>query len=164
MWTKLKPIYATGVLTAVIVSSFLTTGCWVLRSWKDYMPISEIGLNKDVRSYRGYFYPRFSGEHALSLRITKKTKGDVFVGLRLKGEIRLYHDGKETIIPFDKKLDQVTLPPTPFDVYIKTFQVRSIKCSDNDFGRFDVTIEGDIGEFLEKEPQSCLSISFCDSE
>ena len=165
MWSKMISSCIRGLLSVIIVFSFLsTTGCWILRSWKDYMPICKIGLDKDVRSYRGYFYPRISGEHVLSLRITKKTEGDVFVGLRFKGEIRLFHDGNETVIHFDRSLNQVTLPPTPFNIHLKTFEANSIKCGDNDYGIFDVTIEGDIGGFLEKEPQSYLSISFCDSE
>ena len=164
MWTKMKPAYARGVLSVVLVASFLNSGCWITRNWKDYMPIAEVGLSKNVRFYRGYFYPKFSGIHALSLRIKKSSEGDVFVGLRFKGEIRLFHDGHETVIPFNEKFDYVTLPPTPFEIYLKTFEAYAIKRSDNDYGRFDVAIEGDIGKFLEKEPRSCLSVSFCDAE
>lgn len=164
MRTKIKPSYARGVISVVLALCFFSSGCWITRNWKDYMPITEIGLNKDVRFYRGYFYPKFSGVHALSLRITKSSVGEVFVGLRLKGEIHLFHDGHETIMPFDKKFDSVTLPPTPFEIHLETFDACAIKRSNNDYGRFDVTIEGDIGGFLEREPKSCLSVSFCDAE
>ena len=164
MWVKMKPFFAKGALNVVLASCFLNAGCWITRNWKDYMPIAEIGLDSNVRSYRGYFYPKFSGRHALSLRIKKSSGGDAFVGLRFKGEIRLFHDGQETIIPFDEKLESVTLPPTPFEIYLKTFDACSIKRSDNDYGRFDVVVEGDIGGLLEKEPKSCLSVSFCDAE
>ena len=164
MWTKMKPSYARGILSVVLATGFLNTGCWITRNWKDYMPITEIALSKNVRLYSGYFYPKFSGGYALSLRIKKSSSGDVFVGLRFKGEVRLFHDGHETTIPFDEKFDYVTLPPTPFEIHIKTFDACAINRSDNDYGRFDVTVEGDIGRFLENEPKSCLSVSFCDAE
>ena len=164
MWTKMKPSYVRGVLSVILAASFLNSGCWITRTWKDYMPITEIGLSKNARFYRGYFYPKFSGTHALSLRIKKSSDGDVFVGLRFKGEIRLFHDGRETIIPFDEKFGSVTLPPTPFEIHLKTFDACAIGRSENDYGRFDVVIEGDIGGFLEKEPKCCLSVSFCDAE
>ena len=164
MWAKMKSSCVKGVLSVVLATCFLNSGCWITRNWKDYMPIAEIGLSKNVRFYRGYFYPKFSGRHVLSLRIKKSSEGDVFVGMRFKGEIRLFHNGHETVIPFDEKFDHVTLPPTPFEIYLKTFDACAIKRSDNDYGRFDVAIEGDIGKFLEIEPKSCLSVSFCDAE
>ena len=55
------------------------------------------------------------------------------------------------------------LPHMYFEVHLKTFETNAIECS-QDYGRFDVSIEGDLNGFLEREPDSRLCISFCDAE
>ena len=159
---KCHCVMAVGVIA--FVSGFLNMGCWMTRNWRDYMPITEIALDKDVRFYRGYFYPRYTGTHALALRISRHSEENVFVKLRFRGCIRLFQGGYETSIPFDEGFDQVTLPPGPFNLYLKTFDAVPIRRSDGDYGYFDVTVEGDIEGFLEREPESRLSVSFCDAE
>lgn len=164
MRTGIKRHKVIAVVAVVFAVATLNTGCWITRNWKDYMPITEIGLNKDVKSYSGYFYPKYTGGHALSLRIKSISAGKTQVGLRFGGTIRLYHDGRVTTIPFGTKIDGMTLPPTPCNLHIKEFDAQAIKRSDNDYGQFDVTIEGDLAGFLEREPESHLSVSFCDAE
>ena len=162
MWIKMNHCHCVVAL-CLVASCFLAAGCWVTRNWKDYRPITEVGLRKGIRSYTGYFYPRFNGEHVLSLHIKQNSQWETLVGLRFTGEIKLFHAGQETTIPFDEVIDRMILPRMYFKVHLKTFEAKAIKRS-QDYGRFDVTIEGNIDDFLDREPDSHLSISFCDAE
>ena len=163
MWNKMN-LCRCAMALFLLAFCFLGAGCWILRSWKDYVPITEVGLRKDMRTYTGCFYPKITGRHTLALRVKKNGSSDyTTVGLRFRGAIKLFHAGCETIIPFDETIGRVTLPPTPFNLHLKTFEACAIERS-QDYGMFNVTIDGDIDGFLEREPDSHLSVSFCDAE
>lgn len=158
---------------ACLLICLLCSGCWVLhdwkgswifRDWKDYLPITNIGLQKDVRTYEGFFFPRYSGGYALSLLIKKSSSDKTQVGLRFRGEVEFVGGGRRKVVPFDETIGEVCLPPTPFKIHIVSFQADEIERYETGRGRFVLTVEGDIAQYLEREPNSSICVSFVDSK
>ena len=156
---------ANSIVPAFLVCCTLCCGCWITRTWKDYLPITGVALKDDVKTYSGYFVMRKTGGHVLALRIKKKEDLTYIpVGLRLHGKVQIFHRGECNEIMFDETIDAVTLPPMPFDVILAGFHGNAAENSDCDQGRFDVTVDGDIAAFLKREPESCLIVKFSDAE
>lgn len=153
------------VVCGLLVPVFCS-GCWIARNWKDYLPIANIGLQKDVRTYVGYFYPQHSGSHALSLYVKKSKPGhtDTLVGLRFKGEVEFVGGKRRRVIPFEKTIDSRFLPRTRFKIHIFTFDADAIEHSELGRGKFTVTVDGDVAGFLEREPDSSICVSFIDAK
>lgn len=155
MWNKM---IAVSICSSTCL---LFAGCWITRNWKDYVPILDTALLNDVRTYSGYFYPQHNGVHALSLAIKTRSPDKTDIRLRFKGEVKIKSEGRTITIPFEKKLDDAWLPPTRFKLYLKTFYADAIKSSE-DRGWFYLTIDGNLAEFLEREPDSSISVSLID--
>lgn len=161
MQEKVRMFYAIGLL---IVGSLLS-GCWVFRNWIDYLPLTSVGLTPDSKTYVGYFVPRHSGRHMLSLRIRRHGEdGNVAVGLRIHGIVRTYWHGHAKEYPIEVILDQVTLPPGMFDVRLGEFPAEKATDPSQDYGSFHLEAEGDLSEFLSGQPESMFSVSFDETE
>lgn len=157
MWNRVIAIRL--ILCCVCV--FLISGCWITRNWKDYLPIADMALMKEVKTYSGFFYPQHNGVHALSLAIKSNSPDTTQINLCFKGEIKITSKGRTTIIPFEQKYRDVWLPRTRFKLYLKTFYAESVESSD-DRGSFHLKVDGDLAEFLDREPDSSITVSLID--
>ena len=155
----------TGIAVLSIFLVALLSGCWITRNWKDYLPITSIGLDTNVKNYTGFFIPRTTGRHVLALRIKKtQREGTVPINLHMFGMIKLCHGNGAKVIEFDRKFSSVTLPPTTFNLHIAEFTAEAAIDSQNDYGCFTLTVEGDLEDFIMREPFSQLAICFADAE
>ena len=164
MWAEMRNVNVIAVF-AFLVCCTLNSGCWITRTWKDYLPIAGVALKDDVKTYSGYFVMRRTGSHVLALRIKRKENlASIPVELRLHGKVQIFHGRKCDEITFDEAIGAVTLPPTPFDVILTGFNGDAAENSDCDYGQFHVTVDGDIADFLRREPESYLIVRFTDAE
>ena len=164
MWDKMKKTCAMSIMA--VVGLMLCNGCWITKSWRDYQPITGVGLNKGVRTYTGFFVPKLTGEHMLYLRIGRK-EGVVSspINLNLKGEITIQHGGRIEKLSFNEHYDRVQLlPNVTYLILSPTFFLKIPEHSSLDFGKFHVTVVGDVDKFLENNPDSEFVVKFAEGK
>lgn len=155
-----------GILAAVITLDLICTGCWTARNWRDYMPIAGVPLQRGIKTYSGMFVPRISGKHALLLRVKN---GDWSVGkpinLRFQGTVKLLHDGEQKEHQFNQLIETTFISDCAIPFYISNgIYMERAEDSEDDYGRFSVTIEGDLDEFLSRNPESYIIVRFIESK
>lgn len=155
-----------GILAAVITLGLICTGCWTARNWRDYMPIAGVPLQRGIKTYSGMFVPRISGKHALLLRVKN---GDWPVGkpinLRFQGTVKLLHDGEQKEHQFNQLIETTFISDCAIPFYISNgIYMERAEDSEDDYGRFSVTIEGDLDEFLSRNPESYIIVRFIESK
>lgn len=155
-----------GILAAVITLDLICTGCWTARNWRDYMPIAGVPLQRGIKTYSGMFVPRISGKHALLLRVKN---GDWPVGkpinLRFQGTVKLLHDGEQKEHQFNQLIETTFISDCAIPFYISNgIYMERAEDSEDDYGRFSVTIEGDLDEFLSRNSESYIIVRFIESK
>lgn len=155
-----------SILAAVIAMDVLCTGCWITRGWRDYMPIAGVPLQRGVKTYSGMFVPRISGKHALLLRVKN---GDWPAGkpinLRFQGTVKLLHGGEQKEYQFNKLIETTFISDCVVPFYISNgIYMERAEDSEDDYGCFSVMIEGNLDEFLSRNPESYIIVKFIESK
>lgn len=166
MWTEMKQWRISGVLAAVIAMCVLCTGCWITRNWRDYVPIAGVPLQRGVKAYSGMFVPRISGKHALLLRVKN---GDWPSGkpinLRFQGTVKLRHGGEEKEHQFSQFIKTSFISDCVLPFYISNgIYMEKAEDSEDDYGCFSVTVEGDLDGFLSRNPETYITVNFIESK
>lgn len=154
------------IKSIVVCTVFMTSfaGCWITRNWRDYLPITAVGLTKGVHEYSGFFTPEHDGVHTLSLSVNKGSEGIDF-DLDIQGEVTLVTCGKgASTISFRKKIGRnVCLPPSPFKLHLTSFVANRCGCGEC-VNSFHLKIHGDVDALLSRIPGSMLVVSFAEGE
>ena len=165
MWNKVK--YVRGLAWALsIASCVLLCGCWITRSWKDYIPITGVALLQETKNYSGTFVPRLTGKHALFFRVIDGNwEEGTPINLRFSGVVKLWHDGKMEEYPFDHFLKTTFIPDCPQPFYLTNgIYMKEAEDSENDYGQFFITVEGDLDAFLSRNPKCDFIVRFIESK
>lgn len=166
MWLEmnlLRKIFFAAIMTSCILCS----GCWITRNWRSYSPIGGVVLQKGVRSYVGFFVPRITGKHALlfSVRNGNDDRTETPVNLRFHGRVQLWHGGRFVEHEFDRSIQTAFVPGLPHPLYVSDgIYMERAEDSEDDYGRFSVTIEGDLDAFLSRNPECDITVRFIESE